>query len=87
MIYVHLSRLLGERRMPQSELAKLTGIRPNTISELYNGIADRINFDHLDLICEALDCDLGELIERKPNDMKRTGKDLIIEPYGKSKGQ
>ena len=40
----------------------MTGIRPNTISELYNEVATRISLDHLDLICEALGCDLTDLI-------------------------
>lgn len=36
MIRIHLSRLLGERRMKQKDLAILTGIRPATINEIYN---------------------------------------------------
>lgn len=68
MIRILLSSLLGERKMSQAELAKLTGIRPNTISELYHEFAERINLEHLDLICEALDCDLDELIIRVPKD-------------------
>ena len=42
-------------------------IRPNTINELYHELADRVNLEHLDLICEALDCELDELIVRIPN--------------------
>ena len=30
-------------------------------------MADRVNLEHLDLICEALDCDISELIIREPN--------------------
>ena len=32
----------------------------------------RVNLDHLDLICEALDCSLDELIVRVPNKTPRT---------------
>ena len=42
----------------------MTGIRPATINELYHEIADRVSLEHLDLICEALDCDLSDLIVR-----------------------
>jgi len=49
----------------------MTGIRPNTISELYNEVATRISLDHLDLICEALDCNLADLIVRTPNSEPR----------------
>ena len=83
MIRILLSTLLGERRWTQADLARKTGIRPSTINDLYHEIADRVNLEHLDLICEALDCDLSDLIVRKPNpDVRtrsRTGKDLHTE--------
>ena len=64
MIKILLSTRLGERRMTQAQLARKTGIRPNTIGELYNELAERVSLEHLDLICEALDCDLSDLIIR-----------------------
>ena len=67
MIKIHLSRLLGERRMSQAELARLTGIRPNTIGELYHEFAERVTLEHLDRICEVLNCELSDLIVRVPN--------------------
>lgn len=67
MIKILLSTKLGELRWTQADLARATGIRPNTISELYHEMVDRVNLEHLDLICEALDCRLDELIVRKPN--------------------
>lgn len=63
MIRIYLSRLLGERRFSQADLARQTGIRPNTISDYYNEMTDRINLDHLDRICKSLGCQLGELID------------------------
>lgn len=54
MVRILLSTRLGERRLTQADLARMTGIRPNTISELYNEVATRISLDHIDLICEAL---------------------------------
>lgn len=68
MIRILLSRKLGELRWTQADLARATGIRPSTICEYYHEIAERINLDHLDLICEALDCELSEIIQRVPND-------------------
>lgn len=64
MIRVLLSARLGEKRLTQAYLARMTGIRPATINELYHEIADRVSLEHLDLICEALDCDLSDLIVR-----------------------
>ena len=65
MIRIHLSRLLGERRWTQADLSRKTGIRAATINELDNELAQRVNLEHLDLICEALDCDLSDLITRE----------------------
>lgn len=67
MIKILLSRKLGELRWTQADLARATGIRPTTINEIYHEMCDRINLEHLDLICEALDCDLDEIIVRTPN--------------------
>ena len=41
MIRILLSTRLGERRMTQSELARATGIRSQTINELYHDFAER----------------------------------------------
>lgn len=67
MIKILLSKKLGEMRLTQADLARATGIRPNTINELYHELAERVSLEHLDLICEALGCELNELIIRTPN--------------------
>lgn len=67
MIRILLSTRLGERRWTQADLARATGIRPATINDLYHEIADRVNLEHLDLICEALDIELQDLIVRESN--------------------
>lgn len=71
MIRIHLSTILGKKRWTQAKLAKVTGIRPSTISEMYNEIIVRVTLDHLDLICEALDCTLDELITYEPNEIPK----------------
>ena len=67
MIKILLSKKLGEMRWTQADLARVTGIRPNTIGELYHEMVDRVNLEHLDLICEALECELDEIMVRIPN--------------------
>lgn len=67
MIRILLSTRLGERRWTQADLARATGIRPGTINDLYHEMAERVNLEHLDLICEALGCELSELIVREDN--------------------
>ena len=67
MIRILLSTRLGEKRWTQADLARATGIRPSTINDYYHELAERVNLEHLDLICEALDCELSDLIVRVPN--------------------
>lgn len=63
MIKIHLSRILGEKRMSQAELSRRTGIRHNTICNIYNEICISIKIEHLEAICEVLECNVGDLIE------------------------
>ena len=80
MIRILLSTKLGEKKWTQADLARKTGIRPTTISELYHELVDRVNLEHLDLICEALGCQLDELIVRIPDDspsVSRTQNDEL----------
>ncbi|WP_304584433.1 helix-turn-helix domain-containing protein [Acutalibacter muris] len=68
MIRILLSTRLGELRWTQADLARKTGIRPNTISELYHEVAERVSLEQLDKICDALGCDLTDLIVRVPKE-------------------
>lgn len=85
IIKIHLSTILGKYRMTQAELSRKTGIRPATICDIYNEMCDRINLEHLDRICEVLNCDISELLEYQPNKIKKTGKNLIVEQNGHRK--
>lgn len=71
MVRILLSALLGERRWTQADLSRATGIRAATINEYYHELAERVSLQHLELICEALDCDLSELLVLMPNDETR----------------
>ena len=85
MIRIYLSRVLGEKRMTQAELSRKTGIRPATINEIYHELTERINLEHLDRICEVIDCPLSDLMNYEPNRIKKTGKDLIVEEHRRRK--
>lgn len=56
MVEITLKETLSERNITQSELSKMAGIRPNTVSSLLNGSA-RIEFETIDKIAKALDTD------------------------------
>jgi len=67
-IKVHLGRLLGERRLRASEVARKTGINKNTLSSLYNERVSGIRFDTLEKLCRFLNCSVGDLIEYMPDE-------------------
>ena len=73
MIRILLSKKLGELRWTQADLARKTGIRPNTINDLYHDLTDRVSLEQLDIICEALNCDLWDIVERVPNAISSVG--------------
>jgi len=76
MIKILLSTRLGERRWTQKKLSDVTGIRPSTIGELYNELVDRVNLEHLEKICRALECDISELLVLEPGIQSDTKKPM-----------
>lgn len=49
--------------MSQAELARKTGIRPSTINEIYWELVERVNLEHIELICKELNCKIQDLME------------------------
>lgn len=76
-IRILLSTRLGERRWTQADLARKTGIRANTINDMYHELCERVSLEHLDKICEALGCELDELIVRVPNSPSEKGNGAL----------
>ncbi len=66
-IKLRLPIVRAERRLSQRRLAALAGVRPDTVSALERGKSAGIQFDTLARICEALDCEPGELFEIEPD--------------------
>lgn len=64
MIRCHFARLLGERKLKISDVARDTGINRGTLTRLYYETAERVELDVLDKLCEYLGVDLPELLER-----------------------
>lgn len=64
-IRVTIDVMLAERRMSVGELAEKVGITPANISILKNNRARAVRFSTLDALCEALDCEPGDLLRRE----------------------
>lgn len=63
MIRCHLARLLGERKLKISEVARDTGVNRGTLTRMYHETAERHDTAVLDVLCAYLNCELGELLE------------------------
>lgn len=67
MIRSNLAILMAKNKIRAAELSRMTGISQGALSYLYNEKTTKISFDTLDKLCEALECEVGELFERVPN--------------------
>ena len=67
MIKIHLSKILGEKRMSQKRLSELTDIRRATINEMYHELVERVNLDYLSKICQVLNIKIEDLLEYVPD--------------------
>jgi len=63
MIKCHLSRLLGEKKLKISDVARDTRINRGTITRLYQETAVRVDFEVLEKLCRYLGCEISELLE------------------------
>lgn len=62
-IEVSLNIMLAKRKMSMTELADRVGITLANLSVLKTGKAKAIRFSTLEAICEALDCQPGDILE------------------------
>ena len=65
MIKCHLSRLMGERKLKISDVARETGLHRNTITLLYQETATRVDLEAIDALCKYFQVGVGELFERR----------------------
>ncbi|CUU41437.1 putative transcriptional regulator [Blastochloris viridis] len=59
--------MLARRKMRSKELAQRIGIAEPNVSLLKSGKVKGIRFDTLARICEALDCQPGDILEYRPD--------------------
>ena len=62
-IIVNVDVMLAKRKMSSGELAEKVGITAANLSILKTGKAKAIRFSTLNAICQALDCQPGDILE------------------------
>lgn len=63
MIKCHLSRLMGERKLKISDVARDTGLHRNTVTLLYQETATRVDLETIEALCKYFNVQVGELFE------------------------
>lgn len=66
-VVVHLDKLLVEKKMTSRALAAFIGITEQNLSLLKSGKVKGIRFDTLAKICEAMECQPGDIISWEPD--------------------
>lgn len=67
-IVLRLDRVMADRKMSLNALAEKVGIANVNLSKIKTGKVSAIRFSTLNAICEALDCQPGDLLEFRPDD-------------------
>ena len=67
-ITVDIDVMLAKRKLSVGELAERVGITPTNLAVLKNGRAKAVRFATLAALCEALDCQPGDLLRFEAKD-------------------
>ena len=65
-IIINLDVELDKKKMSLTELSEKVGITMSNLSNLKTGKARAIRFSTLEAICEALQCQPGDILEYRP---------------------
>lgn len=68
MIILRLDVMMAKRKISLGELSERVGITLANLSILKNNKAKAIRFSTLDAICQALDCNVSDLLEYVPDE-------------------
>jgi len=66
-IIVDIDVMLARRKMAVGTLADRIGITPANLAVLKNGRAKAVRFSTLDALCEALECQPGDMLRWEPS--------------------
>ena len=71
-IIVNLDVMMARRKISLNELSGKVDLTLSNLSILKTGKAKAIRFTTLEAICNALDCQPGDILEYRENDSKTT---------------
>ena len=66
-IILRLDRVMADRKMSLNDLSEKVGVSNVNLSKMKNGKISAIRFSTLEAICEALNCQPGDILEYDRN--------------------
>ena len=66
-IILRLDRVMADRKVSLKELSERVGVSNVNLSKMKTGKISAIRFSTLKAICEALDCQPGDILEYDPD--------------------
>ena len=67
-IILRLDRVMADRKITLKDLSEKVGVSNVNLSKMKTGKVSAIRFSTLEAICEALDCQPGDILEYDPTD-------------------
>lgn len=65
-IILRLDRVMADRKISLNQLAELVGVSNVNLSKMKTGKISAIRFSTLEAICDALNCQPGDILEYDP---------------------
>ncbi len=66
-IHCRLSALMDENRYNIQDVYEKTGLSRGTISNLYHDKMQRIDYETLNKLCDLFECEVGDILEHRPD--------------------
>ena len=66
-IILRLDRVMADCKISLNDLSEKVGVSNVNLSKMKNGKISAIRFSTLEAICDALDCQPGDILEYDPN--------------------
>ena len=67
-IIPRLDRVMADRKMSLNELSERVGVSNVNLSKIKTGKISAVRFSTLNAICQALDCQPGDILEYIPDE-------------------
>ncbi len=69
-IIINLDVMMAKRKMSLNTLSERVGLTLSNLSILKQGKAKAIRFSTLEAICQALNCQPGDILEFRPDEVE-----------------